>query len=302
MKRRIAALLAFLICLSVPVNAAEMQGQALSRYAAYYTVTYEAGEAGTLIGKATERVRRNATPQEVPEIEPKEGWTFLGWSRDGERLEPVTEVVIQEDTTFTALYQESYVEKNTYIKGDKDGIFQPDNPATRGELAAMLARLTAEFDPEIRYVGPAPDVPEERWYSNYVRFCVEKGYMGGYGDGTFRPENNITRGEFATMLARYLQLEERAVGGFTDISDHWAAGYINALQKAGVVNGYGDGTFRPSWLLTRAEAVSMINRAVGLIYDHSARYWVSFADVPQQHWAYQAIMAAANTDISVILK
>ncbi len=193
-------------------------------------------------------------------------------------------------------------EPNTYIKGDVDGKFLPSANATRAQLAVMLARLTAEFDSEMIYECRMPDVPADQWYSNYVNFCVKKGYIHGYEDGTFRPNGDITRGEFAAMLGRYLQLEQREEGGFTDISGHWAAGYINALQKAGVINGYGDGTFQPNGLLTRAEAVSMINRGIGLVYNVGVNYGVRFSDVTEEHWAYEAIIAAANTDIPEILK
>lgn len=300
MKRLFAAVLAILL-LNCGVYAAEIDESGMRLRAFDYLVTYEPGQHGTLQGEATEIVHRREYPCNVPELTAEAGYDFLGWSQDGKTTVDPTKIKIMEETTFTALYEKIEV-KNTYVQGNVDGAFRPGENATRCELAAMLARLTNGFDPEKEYAGEAPDVPDGAWYSNFVRFCIEKGYVGGYEDGTFRPGSNITRGEFAVMLGRYLQLEERAVGGFTDISGHWAAGYINALQKAGVVNGYGDGTFHPGDLLTRAEAVSMINRAVGLIYDSSVRYHVRFTDVPPKHWAYPAIMAAANTDISLILK
>lgn len=266
-----------------------------------YLVTYDPSGHGTLRGEKIEFVTEGECPQNVPRLVAEKGYYFLGWSQDGRTTVDPLGIEIIGDATFMALY-ERYEIKNTYVQGNAEGEFRPEESATRAELAAMLARLTPGFDLEKTYAGKAPDVPDGAWYTNFVRFCMENGYAGGYEDGTFRPDGRITRGEFAVMLGRYLQLDERAVGGFTDISGHWAAGYINALQKAGVVNGYGDGTFHPKEILTRAEAVSMINRAVGLIYDSSVRYYVSFSDVPQKHWAYRAVMAAANTDISVILK
>lgn len=191
---------------------------------------------------------------------------------------------------------------NTYVRGREGGLFLPEESATRAELAVMLARLSPDYDPETAYPSQAKDVEGTAWYANYVNFAAEKGFVSGYEDGTFRPNRYITRGEFSAMLCRYLQLPPRSAGGFTDLEGCWAEGYINALQRAGVVPGFGDSAFRPNGLLTRAEAVTMINRAVGLVYSPGGGYAVSFADVSAAHWAYQSIMAAANTDVSLILK
>jgi len=123
-----------------------------------------------------------------------------------------------------------------------------------------------------------------------------KGLLSGYPDGTFKPENPMTRAEFATVLCRYLGMETTGTNSFSDAQDHWAAGAIGALADAAIVTGYPDGTFKPDNKLTRAEAVTMINRAIKMSLGDTA---VTFnpTDIGG-HWAEQEILAATNVDMT----
>ncbi len=96
------------------------------------------------------------------------------------------------------------------------------------------------------------------------------GIMGGYPDGTFRPEAEITRAEFAKIAVLALGLNDAADVSktntvFTDVDAfHWAAGYINVAVDRGILKGYPDGTYKPSNPLSNAEAITILTRLVGL--------------------------------------
>ncbi|MBQ9599285.1 MAG: S-layer homology domain-containing protein, partial [Clostridia bacterium] len=110
---------------------------------------------------------------------------------------------------------------------------------------------------------------------------------------TFMPRYTITRAEFATILARYLNLEQVKDVSYSDMSaTHWAVGYIGALVKAKIISGYEDGTIRPDITLTRAEAVTMLNNALKR-NDNPANLINPFTDVTPAHWAYSQILEAA---------
>lgn len=260
-----------------------------------YTVTYDAGEHGKLDGSATERVESGKTPTKVPSVVADKGYKFVGWTLNGKSVKPAS-TKITAATKFVAEYETA--DKVTYIQGMDKNHFQPAGNATRGQLATMLARLSKDYDASKTYTGKAPDVENGKWYTNTVNFAINQGIMNGFEDGMFRPTENIRRGEFAAMLARYLGLNTSSKAHFADVTDHWAAGYINALADAGIVDGFEDGTFKAQNLLTRAEAVKMINLAVEMKYDEKADYDNSFVDVAEGAWYYEYVMPAANLDVT----
>lgn len=260
-----------------------------------YTVTYDAGEHGKLDGSATERVESGKNPAKVPSVVADKGYKFVGWTLNGKSVKPAS-TKITAATKFVAEYEAA--DKVTYIQGMDKNHFQPAGNATRGQLATMLARLSKDYDASKTYTGKAPDVENGKWYSNAVNFAINQGIMNGFEDGMFRPTENIRRGEFAAMLARYLGLNTSSKAHFADVTDHWAAGYINALADAGIVDGFEDGTFKAQNLLTRAEAVKMINLAVEMKYDEKADYDNSFVDVAKGAWYYEFVMPAANLDVT----
>ncbi len=114
------------------------------------------------------------------------------------------------------------------------------------------------------------DVADDAAYAEAVNVGVALGLFTGYEDGTFQPEGNITRAEFAAMVVRALNQESQAKSAataatvFPDVAaDHWAKGYINVASKKGIINGYEDGTFRPENNVTFEEAVKMLVVAIG---------------------------------------
>ncbi|MBR2742397.1 MAG: S-layer homology domain-containing protein [Clostridia bacterium] len=115
------------------------------------------------------------------------------------------------------------------------------------------------------------DVPSTYAYSSEVQFLSDIEVITGYPDGTFKPENTITRGEAAAVIFRTLAGKESAaqnyqgVTQFSDVSaEHWACGYVNFCTEMGIINGYPDGTFKPDQTVTYAEYVTMLSRALGL--------------------------------------
>lgn len=176
-----------------------------------------------------------------------------------------------------------------YISGYDDGTFRPDNTITRAETAAIIKKL-ANTEEDAGNV-PFSDL-KGHWAAEAIGSCFVKGYISGYGDGTFRPENPITRAEFAVILCNYLGVTPGHHPEFSDVNfDFWASEYIGALSIHGYISGYPDGTFKPDNTITRAEAVTMINRALGREADINAQN--PFSDVTPEHWAYNQILEAA---------
>ncbi len=150
------------------------------------------------------------------------------------------------------------------ISGYTDGTFKPDNSVTRAEFASMVNKalgLTEKGD------VPFSDVKSGSWYYDAISIAVKAGYCSGYEDGTFKPDATITRAEAAVMisLAKGLTQNTAAASGFADAANipAWAKGYVGAVVSAGYMSGRTDGTFDATNTITRAEAVSSLDRAMG---------------------------------------
>jgi len=213
---------------------------------------------------------QNATPLSANPLRP--GFIFTGWS-PGLNLNNVT-----EDRTFTAQWRiqsppgngngngngngpfSQY--HNSFMIGRPSGNIYPDDNIIRAEVAAVFFRLLSD---EARIElwsqeNPFPDVDSGDWFNNEVSTITNAGVIQGLPDGTFRPHQEITRAEAATIVARFFEAQEQAEVAFTDIAGHWAEDYINTLADFGWVEGSGDGTFRPDDLLTRAELAAIVLR------------------------------------------
>ncbi|MBO7748444.1 S-layer homology domain-containing protein [Paenibacillus sp. MWE-103] len=139
------------------------------------------------------------------------------------------------------------------------------------------------------------DVPAASWSASAIALAAKAGFVEGYADGSFAPKKNVTRAEFAAMLAKALGLGEAAPESFTDVkADHWAHGAIGALKALGFINGYGDGSFRPNQPITRAEMIAILARVIDF---GKAAGDSPFTDV-NGHWAEPAI--AALTEAGVV--
>jgi hypothetical protein len=129
------------------------------------------------------------------------------------------------------------------------------------------------------------------WAETHIEYLVTQNLIGGYPDGTFKPNNTISRAEVAAILANELTLTSQSAS-FPDVpASHWASGQIGAVVNANIMNGYPDGTFKPNAPMTRAEIASVLAFSYGLTPGSSQN---PFSDLGASHWAYSPILALVN--------
>lgn len=179
-----------------------------------------------------------------------------------------------------------------YMVGYPDGTFGPNKNITRGEIAAVFARLMTGEINVFNSGSTYTDVNGAEWFADYVEYLASSSVISGYTDGSFGPEKAITRAEFATILSKYTDATGSAT--FSDTANHWAAANISKAVAAGWMSGYPDGTFKPDAYVTRAEVVSAINRATGRTPDTTAIDGSSFTDVAAGAWYANDVEEAAT--------
>jgi len=177
-----------------------------------------------------------------------------------------------------------------YMTGYANGEFRPDAAITRYELLDALAPLLDKD--QVSVDNLLAGVKEGA--KNEVAFFTSAGIIEGYPDGTFGGDRGLTRSEFVVMMSRVLRLDAAAGGQtqFSDINGHWAEGYVSAFTQAGYVEGFPDGTFQPESEISRAQAVTVINRIIGKKKLDAPT--AAFIDLTEDHWAYSNIMAAVK--------
>ena len=205
-------------------------------------------------------------------------------------------------------------EHKAYIVGYEDGEFKPENNMTRAEAAAIFARNIADRKSENISSGKSSftDVNSKLWYNNSIAYLEKYNIISGYTDGTFRPEEQITRAEFVTMCMRFYDMfEDITVSDkniFNDVpKSHWAVGYICNAIAMKWIEGYADGTFKPDSNITRAEVVAIVNRVLDRSADteyvnkniSAVNKFTDFKD--KSYWAFYEILEAANTHMAVEL-
>ena len=185
-----------------------------------------------------------------------------------------------------------------YLFGYPDDSFGPDRNMTRAEAAQMFYNLLKNKNVDAE---PAfDDVPKGAWYATPVNVMAELGIVDGVGDDKFEPNREITRAEFTTMAMRFADVPSGGVNIFTDVapSDWFYSYVVNSIQY-GWIEGYGDGTFRPDRLITRAEVTTIVNRMLdrqadmAYVIQHRAEL-NQFTDLTTEHWAYYTIVEATN--------
>ncbi|NLL06699.1 MAG: S-layer protein [Clostridiaceae bacterium] len=184
-------------------------------------------------------------------------------------------------------------EHKAYIKGYPDGCFRPKKEITRAEAAVIVAKFVKTSSVSNNSNISFPDVANNHWAKESIELVAKAGLFKGYPDGTFRPDDTIKRGEFATVIYKMLDLKASSNLGnnFTDIDNHWAKSYILELANLKYINGYSDKTFKPEAKIKRDECVVMVNRALKRGPLNGAT--LSFSDVPKDYWAYKDIAEAA---------
>ena len=217
-----------------------------------------------------------------------------------------TETVEDEVDDITAVLlpalQANTDDHYSYLIGYADGTVRPNGKITRAEVATIFFRLLDD-DTRAKYWSSEnnfSDVSADKWYNNAVSTLSRMGVIGGYADGTFRPDAPISRAEFAKIAVSFTQNNGSAVYNyFTDVkTTDWFAPYVTAAKDAGLIEGYSDGSFKPESKITRAEACAIVNRTLGR-KPSKAHMKISdridWPDVQTTDWFYEAIMEATNS-------
>ena len=177
---------------------------------------------------------------------------------------------------------------------------KPQGKITRAEVATIFFRmLTDESRNEYwSQSNDFTDVAADAWYNNAISTMANAGILDGYEDGSFHPNGYITRAEFATIAVRFFDLSYQGEDLFPDIDGHWAQDYINQAADAGIIEGYPDGTFGPQKQITRAEAVTMVNRTLDRHPDpdHFLEDMLVWPDnLDTEAWYYADMQEATNS-------
>lgn len=187
-----------------------------------------------------------------------------------------------------------------YVVGYKDGNVRPQGNITRAETAAIFFRLLKE---EVRSENLSKhndfaDVTEDSWYNTAVSTMAGMNILKGRTANSFVPQAPITRAEFAAICARFDSGKAEENSGFTDISGHWAEKEIERAATLGWVSGYTDGSFHPDAPITRAEAMTLINRVLCRMPETKADLLDSMTKWPDNQpgaWYYLAVQEATNS-------
>lgn len=318
--------IAFCLCL-ISLCQLLAAGAAADESSAGFTVTFRiAGRS------ETRGVDAGGITADIPQPEAPEGLRFVSWrDGSGAAAFPEMQA-ISSDTAFTAAFApELSREHVSCISGYDDGSFRPDASLTRAEACAMLQKLLpedfrlpaqdgaggaspeaetdaekpseAEAEADVSYEANTSEantsseteadgsVPEP-WYAGAVSVMSRLGLLRPDENGGLRPDEPVTRAEFISMLAGFYPIYP-AEAEFSDLSsEHPAYAEIAFAADLGWAGGYGDGSFRPDAPLTRAEAATVLCRALGRSGDEaSGSYHIRrFTDLPASHWAFRAVM------------
>ena len=188
-----------------------------------------------------------------------------------------------------------------YIVGDADGRVHPERNITRAEVASIFFRLLKDDvrSENLTDQNTFTDVSADAWYNVAVSTMSDMDIVFGRTDYQFDPDAYITRAEFAAIAARFDSGSYSGDDLFTDIEGHWAADQISRAAEKGWITGYPDGTFGPNRYITRAEAVTMINRVLNRMpkdkdaLHEDMKVFVDNADT--NAWYYLAIQEATNS-------
>ena len=224
-------------------------------------------------------------------------WTFTKNSSGGGGGSHKPTVTIPDDVP-TGLNGDDHF---AYIVGYPNGNVEPNGNITRAEVATIFFRLLTE---EVRTANSTQsnslsDVTRGQWFNHAVSTLSSMGIVKGHNDGTFAPNAPITRAEFAAIAARFDDKNTDTSSKFTDIASHWAKNEIGIAANKGWINGYPDGTFRPNQYITRAEAMTLVNRVLNRLPENSSDLLDSMIKWPDNSdasaWYYLAVQEATNS-------
>ena len=224
-------------------------------------------------------------------------WTFTKKSSGGGGGGHKPTVTIPDDVPTGLNGDDHYA----YIVGYPDSTVRPQNGITRAEVATIFFRLLTD---ETRNANSTKtnsysDVAAGAWYNHAVSTLSAMGIVKGDSHGKFNPNAPITRAEFAAIAARFDDKANTTAVDFSDIASHWAKDEISAAANNGWINGYTDGTFRPNNKITRAEAMTLVNRVLKRLPETAEDLhndmikWSDNSDTSA--WYYLAVQEATNS-------
>ena len=268
-----------------------------------YTLHYESN-GGTEYD--SERYTRN-TEVRLEKVPVREGYTFTGWYADKDLTEKISTIKMTSNKTVYAGWEATGVpdwlngaDHFAYIIGDDEGYVRPLANVTRAETAAIFFRLLKE-DVREEYLTDRSgfaDVEQGAWYNKAVSTMAALGVVKGYTEDTFAPHEAITRAEFAAICARFDTGTSDGESSFTDISGHWAESEIRRAAQLGWIQGDPDGRFRPNAPITRAEAMTIINRVLNRLPEEKEDLLEGMKEWPDAlpgAWYYLAVQEATNS-------
>lgn len=252
-----------------------------------YTLTFDTNGGSALKSVDAKAGTTIDLAQYVPV---RAGYTFLGWYSDSALKNAVTSITLNRNTTVYAKWDKQktpsvknpftdvkpgdwfyddvmFVYEKKLMMGTSSTLFSPNEAATRAMLATILWRM--EGSPAPKSSAEYSDVPTGQWYSDAIAWATEKGIFEGYGNGTFGPNDPITREQQAAIFYRYAShkgYDTSAVGSLEQFSDKdkassWALDALKWAIGSGLMNGKGD-TLDPTGTATRAEIAAMLHRFV----------------------------------------
>lgn len=237
----------------------------------------------------------------------RESYTFTGWYADKALTDKITNVKMTGNKTVYAGWTATNVpdmlngdDHYAYVVGYSDGTVRPNANISRAEVATIFFRLLkAEVrDGNLTAENAFKDVTDGEWHNKAISTMAKLGVVKGRNAEAFDPDAPITRAEFATICARFDKTQISTSSNFTDISGHWAEKYIERAATLGWIAGYSDGTFRPGNYITRAEAMTMINRVLCRMPQSEDDLLNDMTVWPDNHptdWHYLAVQEATNS-------
>ena len=278
-------------------------GSSSSHHSTRYTLHYESN-GGTAYKderySSGTKVTLNKTPT-------RESYTFTGWYADKALTQKITSVTMNSDKTVYAGWEATGVPDKlngddhfAYVIGYPDGKVHPKGNISRAETATIFFRLLkADIrDGNLTAGNEFSDVSDGQWHNKAVSTMAKLGIVKGRRADSFAPDASITRAEFAAICARFNTKPVENSGSFSDISGHWAENEIERAAAFGWISGYPDGTFRPDARITRAEAMTMINRVLCRMPQSESDLldsMVTWPDNKPSDWHYLAVQEATNS-------
>lgn len=175
-----------------------------------------------------------------------------------------------------------------FFIGYQDGQFHPENQLTRAEAAAVVTRVKNLSAVANGSATAYRDVLSTHWAADYINEVTKAGYMRGYEDGSFRPDQPISRAELVALALRLRGVHEVPLKGFADSEGHWAKDIIGTAKELKFIDGEGNGRFNPNGATVRDAAAKLFDVALfrGPLVDGRIAVIQHFPDVAQGNWSF----------------